>query len=125
VETHVTPLITQLQNALTEANQTAADAHARLDAAIATGVGNIETLQGEVSSEKTRLTTLINGINNRIQDEVESMLANSQWVEENWPQGVTDWQAGWDEELERYLSTVGYWDVDPVTGESVTKWSTL
>lgn len=125
VETHVTPLITQLQNALAEANQTAADAYARLDAAIAAGAGNVEDLQEEVSSEKSRLTGLINGINSRIQDEVESMLTSSQWIEENWPQGVTDWQAGWDEELERYLSTVGYWDVDPVTGESVTKWSTL
>ena len=53
------------------------------------------------------------------------MLGDSEWIQENWPQGVTQWQSGWNEELESYLTTVGYWDVNPDTGVKTTKWHQL
>lgn len=125
VETHINPLIEQLQNAMSAANQSAAEAYSRIDEAIANGNANISQLRLDVDNEKQKLNDLINGISGQIQTEVEDMFGDSEWIEENWPQGVTQWNADWNEELESYLSTVGYWDVDPQTGTKTTKWSNL
>jgi hypothetical protein len=50
---------------------------------------------------------------------------NAEWLSENFPQGQTNWDSRWDSDLESYLLTVGYWDVDDQTGEKTTKWSQL
>lgn len=99
----------------------------------------INGIKGDISDARERLRGLdimldslsgrldgeINSLDSNIKNKIEQLFKESEWVEENFPQSITDWHQGWDSELERYLRYVGYWDIDPNTGEKTTKWSKL
>lgn len=78
-----------------------------------------------LDSLSERLDGEINSLDSNIKNKIEQLFKESQWVEENFPQSITSWHQGWDDELERYLRYVGYWDINPNTGEKTTKWSKL
>ena len=84
-----------------------------------------------VDSLDQRITTLSNALDqeiatkgNDVQAEVESLMQDSEWVQTNFPQGVTGWDSRWNAELDAYLQTVGYWTSGD-NGQKITQWSKL
>ena len=59
-----------------------------------------------------------------IQNKVEQLMIDAQWLQDNFPQGVTQWDSGWNQDIEAYLQTVGYWTTDG-NNQKVTQWSKL
>lgn len=59
-----------------------------------------------------------------IQTKVEQLMIDAQWLQDNFPQGVTQWDSGWNQDIEAYLQTVGYWTTDG-NNQKVTQWSKL
>ena len=59
-----------------------------------------------------------------IQNKVEQLMIDAQWLQDNFPQGVTQWDSGWNQDIEAYLQTVGYWTTDG-SNQKVTQWSKL
>ena len=104
IQNTVTPLINQLNDAIADANSAVDRAEERLADVSSQMDGAIEDLQGAIDAERQRLNDNIQGLSNQIKTQVESMLGDSQWIEENWPQGVTNWDSGWNESLEAYLT---------------------
>lgn len=96
-----------IQSDITEANQ------------------RISSLNDSISTVNSNLNTAISNRDAAIQTKVENLFDNAEWLSENFPQGQTNWDSRWDSDLESYLLTVGYWDVDEQTGEKTTKWSQL
>ena len=94
-------------------------------------------VKGDVSGVITRadqFNTLLSALKDRLDDEiaerdaniqgkVESLMQDAQWLQQNFPQGVTQWDERWDSDLEAYLRTVGYWTTDG--NQTVTQWSKL
>lgn len=85
----------------------------------------ISSLNDSISTINSNLNTAISNRDAAIQTKVENLFDNAEWLSENFPQGQTSWDSRWDSDLESYLLTVGYWDVDDQTGEKTTKWSQL
>lgn len=85
----------------------------------------ISSLNDSISTVNSNLNTAISNRDAAIQTKVENLFDNAEWLSENFPQGQTNWDSRWDSDLESYLLTVGYWDVDEQTGEKTTKWSQL
>lgn len=85
----------------------------------------ISSLNDSISTVNSNLNTAISNRDAAIQTKVENLFDNAEWLSENFPQGQTSWDSRWDSDLESYLLTVGYWDVDEQTGEKTTKWSQL
>lgn len=75
-------------------------------------------------SERERLNKIIDSLNEKIKSRFETMLKDADWVRNKFPEGVVDWDQDWDEELRRYLQTVGYWTKDK-SGNTITIWSSL
>lgn len=96
-----------IQSDITEANQ------------------RISSLNDSISTVNSNLNAAISNRDAAIQTKVENLFDNAEWLSENFPQGQTSWDSRWDSDLESYLLTVGYWDVDEQTGEKTTKWSQL
>lgn len=48
----------------------------------------------------------------------------AEWLQEHFPQGVTQWDSRWDSDIEAYLSLVGYWTTD-ANNNKITQWSKL
>lgn len=84
----------------------------------------IDDINSAIGEEKDRLDDLISDLNGEIQDKVEDLFSDSQWIQQNFPQGIVNWQSGWNENLKQYLQTVGLWDYEN-DGSIVTKWSQL
>lgn len=84
----------------------------------------IDGLNDLITGINNRLNDDINGIGKDIQDKIEDMFDDSDWIEEHFPQGVVDWDEGWNDQIEAYLRLVGYWDIDAY-GNKTTKWSKL
>lgn len=94
-------------------------------------------VKGDVSGVITRadqFNTLLSALKDRLDDEiaerdaniqgkVELLMRDAQWIQQNFPQGVTQWDERWDSNLEAYLRTVGYWTTDG--NQTVTQWSKL
>lgn len=59
-----------------------------------------------------------------IQTKVEQLMDESEWLQEHFPQGVTQWDSRWDSDIEAYLSLVGYWTTD-ANNNKITQWSKL
>lgn len=83
-----------IQSDITEANQ------------------RISSLNDSISTVNSNLNTAISNRDAAIQTKVENLFDNAEWLSENFPQGQTNWDSRWDSDLESYLLTVGYWDVD-------------
>ena len=59
-----------------------------------------------------------------IQTKVEQLMDEAEWLQEHFPQGVTQWDSRWDSDIEAYLSLVGYWTTD-ANNNKITQWSKL
>lgn len=84
---------------------------------------DVDEVSQLAQSQKDRLNTLLDSLDYQIQSKVESIFDDAQWLQSNWPQDVTQWQSGWDDQIEAYLTRVGVWSRD----DDVTKtqWSSL
>lgn len=83
-----------------------------------------------VNNEQSRLDSALNGISTTVNDKVNQVLNDNTWMEEHasWihsttPEGVTTWQAGWNENVEAYLQSAGVWSRD--NNIDYTAWSKL
>lgn len=85
----------------------------------------IDSVNSSVSDVNNRLTSAISSRDSDITSKVESLFKDSQWLQQNFPQGQTSWDSDWNSELESYLTQVGYWDIDSTTGQKTAKWSKL
>ena len=84
----------------------------------------IEEINQQVSDEKDRLDDVVDGLDSEIQDKVEDLFADSQWIQNNQPQGlVVPYDMSWDNNIQAYLQRVGLWDYNDAS--IVTKWSTI
>ncbi len=67
---------------------------------------------------------MIDDLDSEIQDKVEDLFADSQWIQNNQPQGlVVPYDMSWDNNVQAYLQRVGLWDYNDAS--IVTKWSTI
>ena len=90
-------------------------------------ISEINTDVQEVSelaqAQKDRLDTLLADLDDSIKDRIEQLFDDAQWIQQNFPQGVINWQSGWDDQIEAYLSRVGVWSRD--NDVTKTQWSNL
>lgn len=90
-------------------------------------ISEINTDVQEVSelaqAQKDRLDTLLADLDDSIKDRIEQLFDDAQWIQQNFPQGVINWQSGWDDQIEAYLSRVGVWSRD--NDITKTQWSNL
>lgn len=84
----------------------------------------LDELNDHIDDVNNNLDDVINDLDDSIQDKVEDMISDSEWMQQNWPQGVTQYDSGWNENVKAYLQTVGLWDYGD-DGSIVTKWSQL
>ena len=84
---------------------------------------DVDEVSQLAQDQKNRLNTLLSSLDASIQARVESIFEDAQWLQSHWPQGATQWQSGWDDQIEAYLTRVGVWSRD----DDVTKtqWSSL
>jgi len=85
----------------------------------------INSVNSSVTDVNNRLTSAISSRDSDITSKVENLFKDSQWLQQNFPQGQTSWDSNWNSELESYLTQVGYWDIDSATGQKTAKWSKL
>lgn len=85
----------------------------------------IDSVNSSVADVNNRLTSAISSRDTDITNKIESLFSDSQWLQQNFPQGQTSWDSDWNSELESYLTQVGYWDIDSTTGQKTTQWSKL
>lgn len=83
----------------------------------------INSLNNTADEESRRLDDVIEDLDDDIQTKVENMFNDAQWIQDNFPQGVISWKAGWNENIKAYLSVVGLWDTSDEATR--TKWSKL
>ena len=84
----------------------------------------IDELNSSLIAVTGRLNTEITNRESNIAAKVESMFSDAEWLHDNFPQGVTNWDSGWNSDIEAYLQTVGYWTTDD-QNQTVTQWSKL
>ena len=96
---------TELRNALSRVD----DAIAQLDSAL-------QAALAIANQERQRLDDLINSIDGEINEKVEDMLNDAQWLQDH-ARGIQElvnegeiyWKSEWDENIEAYLQEVGVW----------------
>ena len=86
--------------------------------------GRINGLNTLVATINATLNRQIESLDDDIKNKVQQLFANAQWFRDHFPQGEVSWQQGWNENIEAYLRSVGYWDTDN-QGNDVTKWSNI
>lgn len=95
-----------------------------INAAIELINNTIDEINQQISDEKDRLDDVVDGLDSEIQDKVEDLFADSQWIQNNQPQGlVVPYDMSWDNNIQAYLQRVGLWDYNDAS--IVTKWSTI
>lgn len=87
-------------------------------------IARLDQFNTLVTNVSSRLDTEIQERDNNIQAKIEELMEDAAWLQENFPQGVTQWDAGWNQNLEAYLQTVGYWTKDG-NNQTITQWSKL
>ena len=87
-------------------------------------IARLDQFNTLVNNVSSRLDTEIQERDNNIQAKVEELMEDAAWLQDNFPQGVTQWDAGWNQNLEAYLQTVGYWTKDG-NNQTITQWSKL
>ena len=59
----------------------------------------IEVLNTSLIALTGRLNTEIINRDDNIKDKIESLFEESEWIQTNFPQGVTNWDNGWNENI--------------------------
>lgn len=91
---------------------------------ITESTSQLEDLNDTVSGIEERLDQNIQDLNDNIESKVSQLMQDSTWLQENFPQGVTYWDSGWNSELDAYMQSIGYWTVDD-NDNVITQWSKL
>ena len=86
--------------------------------------GRIDSLNTLIGSINTRLEGKIESLDQDIQDKIEALFDDAQWLRQNFDQGVVSWKQEWNDQIAAYLRTVGYWDTDEF-GNEIYKWSKI
>ena len=73
------------------------------------------------NDEKARLDDLVKGIGDDISGRMKDALDFAAWIQGNFPQGEVTFRSGWDTKAQQFLQTVGLWDTDAETTQ--TMWS--
>lgn len=88
----------------------------RVDAAIAELDRTLDAALVLVNQERQRLDDLVNSIDGEIQENVENMLNDAQWlqqhaqgIQEMVNEGEIEWKSEWNQNVEAYLQEVGVW----------------
>lgn len=91
----------------------------RVDAAIAELDRTLDAALVLVNQERQRLDDLVDSIDGEIQENVENMLNDAQWLQEHAQgiqemvnEGEIEWKSEWDQNVEAYLQEVGVWARD-------------
>jgi len=63
----------------------------------------LDELNDHIDDVNNNLDDVINDLDDSIQDKVEDMVKDSEWIQQNWPQGVTQYDSGWNENVKAYL----------------------
>jgi hypothetical protein len=85
----------------------------------------ITTLNNTIAGEKSRLDGVIDNLNNSIQTEVESLLDDATWVQNNFPEGSGSSSNFGQQDVENYLQTIGVWSNDEVHNKTNAAWSKI
>ena len=117
--------ISSTNESIQNLNERIADEIQDIQGDIASANETISGLNTSISTVNSNLASAVANRDSAIQTKVESMFNDSQWLGQNFPQGQTHWDSSWNSNLESYLTTVGYWDIDSQTGVKTTKWSNL
>lgn len=86
--------------------------------------GRIDSLNTLIGSINTRLEGKIESLDQDIQNKIEALFDDAQWLRQNFDQGVVSWKQEWNDQIAAYLRTVGYWDTDEF-GNEIYKWSKI
>ena len=110
---------TELRNAIRRVDSAIAELDRALQAALAIA-----------NQERQRLDELINTIDDEIQDKVDTMLNDAEWLQDHARgiqqmvnEGEIYWKSEWDQSIEAYLQEVGVWARE---GDVVkTQWTSI
>lgn len=90
-----------------------------------TAINNsLNDLSNRINTEKGRIDAFIRDLDANIKDEIEDLLDDAAWVQQNFPQGQTGSSSNFGQsDVQTYLQTLGLW----ITSDSntTTTWSTI
>lgn len=136
IDRDVVPLTTQLQQAITQANEALSRADDRVDEISAGFEDSIRQISAQIDEEKQRLTDKVNELDEQVTQSVGDILDDYQNLVNNLDENISNWfdkvaageiahTDGWNEALKAYLTAVETVEVDPETGETTVKTSNL
>lgn len=70
---------------------------------------SIHEVQNTITNESRRLDNAVNGIDTTVSSKVSSLLNDSSWIQNNFPEQQVTWQSGWNAQIEAYLQQAGVW----------------
>lgn len=100
------------------------DGHEDVEEAIQQINDAIEDLSNTASQERDKLDNLIETLDTEISNTVAGLFEDANWVHENWPDGSGSTSNFGEEDVEKYLQTIGFWTTDEY-GNTITQWSKI
>lgn len=83
----------------------------------------ISTVENKVNQQKTRIDNFLSGIDNKVKNQILSIVGTSEWWQQNFPSGSGSQSNFGQNDVKEYLQTLGLWfENDNAT---YTKWSTI
>ena len=136
IDRDVAPLIAQLEQAITQANEALDRAEGRVDEISAGFEDSMRQISAQIDEEKQRLTDKVNELDEQVTQSVGDILDDYQNLVDNLDENISNWfdkvaageivhTDGWNEALKAYLTAVETVEVDPETGETTVKTSNL
>lgn len=136
IDRDVAPLIAQLEQAVTQANEALSRADDRVDEISAGFEDSIRQISAQIDEEKQRLADKVNELDEQVTQSVGDILDDYQTLVNNLDENISNWfdkvaageivhTDGWNEALKAYLTAVETVEVDPETGETTVKTSNL
>lgn len=78
-----------------------------------------------ISANTQNLQTLLNQFDQKVQDQVEEMLEDVQWMQEHWPSGSGSTSNFGQSDVESYLQMIGVWEENEAHTKLNAKWSKI
>lgn len=83
----------------------------------------IATVENKVNQQKTRIDNFLSSIDNKVKNQILSIVGTSEWWQQNFPSGSGSQSNFGQNDVKEYLQTLGLWfENDNAT---YTKWSTI
>lgn len=82
-------------------------------------------LRNLINGNISRLQGLIDQFDQKVQDQVEEMLDDVDWMRENWPSGSGSTSNFGQQDVESYLQTIGVWEENEAHTKLNAKWSKI